>query len=147
MGYLTYTQVTPESVWNAGIYYEPKIEANSNIKLRVSFIGTHGPSEWSNVVELNCGGTQTIPEESKAPAENDQVTTTLTEENCSICGFCPLSFGLCIFIWIAILLAIIIIVVVIVIVAKPKKCKACASKLSKNDKCCPKCGKPVQKSY
>ena len=43
-------------LWNGSriaINFDISIEENSNVKLRVRFTGTHGPSEWSNVLELN----------------------------------------------------------------------------------------------
>ncbi len=43
------------------------------------------------------------------------------DNKCSLCGFCPQPLGLCIFIWIAILVAVIIIVIVIIIVVKKSK--------------------------
>ncbi len=48
-------------LWNGnrGAYNDDvPIEENTNVKLRIRFTGTHGPSEWSNVLALNGGGTQ-----------------------------------------------------------------------------------------
>ncbi len=119
----------------------PRIEADSNVKLRVRFLGTHGPSEWSNVLELNGGGTQVIPE-NPGSAPDDKPATD-TEEKCSLCGFCSVPLGLCIFIWLAIILLILIVIilVIILIATRPKKCKNCGQKLKKKEKTCPKCGK------
>ncbi len=123
---------------------EPRIEADSNIKLRVRFLGTHGPSAWSNVLELNGGGTQNVPTETTGKHTDSPAPSNPQEpDSCSLCGFCPVPLGLCIFIWIAILLALIIIAVVIFLLVKPKKCKNCGEKLNKNMKCCPKCGTPT----
>ncbi len=91
-------------------FEEPKIAADSNAKLRVRFLGTHGPSEWSNVIDLNGGGTQEISEETAKDADN--IPTTENEEKCGICGFCPKPAGICIFILIAIALAVILIVII-----------------------------------
>ncbi len=117
---------------------EPRIEADSNIKLRVRFLGTHGPSEWSNVLELSGGGTQEAPEDTGGKPDSKPVTDK--EEKCSLCGFCPVPFGLCIFIWIAIILAVIVLAVIITLAVKPKRCKSCGEKMKKGEKQCPKCG-------
>ncbi len=118
-------------------YEEPRIEADSNVKIRVRFLGTHGPSEWSNVLEINGGGTQQLPEETK-PAPVD--TPPVQKQGCELCGFCPVPLGLCIFIWLGIILAVIVIAVIIVLITRPKKCKNCGEKLKKNEKNCPHCG-------
>ncbi|MBO4385264.1 MAG: hypothetical protein J5854_07600 [Clostridia bacterium] len=52
-----------------------------------------------------------------APGGDDDKT------ECPICHFCPQPLGLCIFIWIAIILAVIIIIVVIIVVASKNKKK------------------------
>ena len=127
-------------LWNGsrGAYNDDvPIEENSGVKLRIRFIGTHGPSEWSNVLELNGGGTQENPDDSgKAPDEKDK---------CSLCGFCPVPLGLCIFIWIAIVVVVILVIVIIIVIAtKKKKCPNCKTKCKKNDKCCPNCGQQLK---
>ncbi len=190
-GRLTYYLNTPESVWNAAIYYimtgegdfdtleteiciddgewlpyetvnswsdwglsagtrtayqeEPVIEADTNVKLRVRYTGTHGESEWSNVIEMNDGGTQEVTEGTYGePDNNPTVELPEDKDECSLCGFCPVPFGLCIFIWLVIILAIILVlivlIVIIVLASKSKKCKNCGTKLEKNMKHCPKCG-------
>ena len=125
------------------------IEENSNVKLRIRFIGTHGPSEWSNVLELNGGGTQAIPDETQEAVKEQTPTeqTPSAEEKpaakesqkdvCVLCGFCPAPLGLCIFIWIAIAL---IVVLAIVVLTKKKKCPVCKAKYNKGTKTCPNCG-------
>ncbi|MBQ2828215.1 MAG: dockerin type I repeat-containing protein [Clostridia bacterium] len=35
--------------------YDVPFEEDTNMKLRIRFMGTHGPSEWSNVLEVNSG--------------------------------------------------------------------------------------------
>ncbi len=120
---------------------EPRIEADSHIKLRIRYTGSHGVSEWSNVLELNDGGTQKVPEDTTGKLDDGTAPIEPADENkCSLCGFCPVPLGLCIFIWLAILLAIVIVIVVIILLTKPKKCKNCGEKLKKEMKCCPKCG-------
>ncbi len=94
------------------------IEEDSNVKLRVRFTGTHGPSEWSNVLELNGGGTQELTEEPKESVDEPAVTED-KDEGCSLCGFCPQPIGICIFIWIAIA-AVIVIVIAAVVIKKRK---------------------------
>ncbi len=45
-------------LWNgsrATFNFDNLIEQNTNVKLRVRFNGTHGPSPWSNVLEANAG--------------------------------------------------------------------------------------------
>ena len=133
-------------LWNGsrGVYNDDvPIEENTNVKLRIRFIGTHGPSEWSNVLELNGGGTQENPgETNKAPEEKPPVDE---KDKCSLCGFCPVPLGLCIFIWIAIVVVVILVIVIIIVIAtKKKKCPNCKTKCEKKDKCCPNCGQRLK---
>ena len=135
-------------LWNGsrGAYNDDvPIEENTNVKLRIRFTGTHGPSEWSNVLELNGGGTQENPDDTgKAPDEKPPVDEP-SEDKCALCGFCPVPLGLCIFIWIAIAIAVILIIVIIIVIAtKKKKCPNCKTKCKKNDKCCPNCGQRLK---
>ncbi len=116
-------------LWNGvrtAFYEEPRIETDSNIKLRVRFLGTHGPSEWSNTIELNGGGTQEVSNETDPPSTDVPVNTNPEgNDKCSICGFCSDPLGICIFIWLAIILAVIIIIVaVVIIIVKSKKKKS-----------------------
>ena len=133
-------------LWNGsrGAYNDDvPIEENSGVKLRIRFTGTHGPSEWSNVLELNGGGTQENPDDTgKAPDEKPPVDE---KDKCSLCGFCPVPLGLCIFIWIAIAIVVILVIVIIIVIAtKKKKCPNCKTKCKKNDKCCPNCGQRLK---
>ena len=133
-------------LWNGnrGAYNDDvPIEENTNVKLRIRFAGTHGPSEWSNVLELNGGGTQENPgETNKAPEEKPPVDE---KDKCSLCGFCPVPLGLCIFIWIAIAIVVILVIVIIIVIAtKKKKCPNCKTKCEKKDKCCPNCGQRLK---
>ena len=133
-------------LWNGsrGAYNDDvPIEENTNVKLRIRFIGTHGPSEWSNVLELNGGGTQENPgETNKAPDEKPPVDE---KDKCSLCGFCPVPLGLCIFIWIVIVIAIILVVaIVVMILTKKKKCPNCKTKCDRNDTNCPHCGQQLK---
>ncbi len=133
-------------LWNGnrGAYnFDVPIEEDSNVKLRIRFVGTHGPSEWSNVLELNGGGTQENPDDTgKAPEEKPPVEE---KDKCSLCGFCPVPLGLCIFIWIAIVLVVILVIVIIIVtLTKKKKCPNCKTKCEKKDKCCPNCGQRLK---
>lgn len=133
-------------LWNGsrGAYNDDvPIEENTNVKLRIRFTGTHGPSEWSNVLELNGGGTQENPgETNKAPEEKPPVDE---KDKCSLCGFCPVPLGLCIFIWIAIVVVVILVIVIIIVtLTKKKKCPNCKAKCEKKDKCCPNCGQQLK---
>ena len=133
-------------LWNGsrGAYNDDvPIEENTNVKLRIRFTGTHGPSEWSNVLELNGGGTQENPgETNKAPEEKPPVDE---KDKCSLCGFCPVPLGLCIFIWIAIVVVVILVIVIIIVtLTKKKKCPGCKTKCEKKDKCCPNCGQRLK---
>ena len=134
-------------LWNGnrGAYnFDVPIEEDSNVKLRIRFPGTHGPSEWSNVLEINGGGTQEIPDNTNKPADAP-TTDEPSEEKCSLCGFCPIPLGLCIFIWIAIAVVVILIVVIMIAIAtKKKKCPHCKAKYKKGDRCCPNCGKRLR---
>ena len=125
--------------------WEHPIEENSHVKLRIRFVGTHGPSEWSNILEINGGGTQEMAEQAKKPAAEKPTAETSKEDKCSLCGFCPEPLGLCIFIWIAVLIVIILIVVIIIVTAnKKKKCPNCKTKCEKSNKWCPRCGAPLK---
>ena len=133
-------------LWNGsrGAYNDDvPIEENTNVKLRIRFTGTHGPSEWSNVLELNGGGTQENPgETNKAPEGKPPVDE---KDKCSLCGFCGVPLGLCIFIWIAIAIVVILVFVIIIVIAtKKKKCPNCKTKCEKKDKCCPNCGQRLK---
>ena len=134
-------------LWNGsrGAYNDDvPIEENTNVKLRIRFTGTHGPSEWSNILEINGGGTQEIPDNTNKPTDEPTIDEP-DEEKCSLCGFCSVPFGLCIFIWIAIALAVILVIVLIIMIAaKKKKCPNCKTKCKKKDKCCPKCGQQLK---
>ena len=125
---------------NRGAYnFDVPIAENANVKLRIRFIGTHGPSEWSNVLEINGGGTQILPGETNNPAE--ETPAVAEPEKCSLCGFCGVPLGLCIFIWIAMAVAVILVTAIIIVAAaKKKKCPNCKQKYQKKDKCCPNCG-------
>ena len=134
-------------LWNGsrGAYNDDvPIEENSNVRLRIRFIGTHGPSEWSNILEINGGGTQEIPDNTNKPTDEPTIDEP-NEEKCSLCGFCSVPFGLCIFIWIVNALAVILVIVLIIMIAaKKKKCPNCKTKCKKKDKCCPKCGQQLK---
>ena len=135
-------------LWNGGRTannFDAPINENSNVKLRIRFTGTHGPSEWSNVLELNGGGTQENPgETNKAPEEKPPVDEP-SEDKCALCGFCPVPLGLCIFIWIAIAIVVILVIVIIIVtLTKKKKCPNCKTKCEKKDKCCPNCGQRLK---
>ena len=132
-------------LWNGsrGAYNDDvPIEENTNVKLRIRFTGTHGPSEWSNVLELNGGGTQENPDDTgKAPDEKPPVDE---KDKCSLCGFCPVPLGLCIFIWIAIVVVVILVIVIIIVtLTKKKKCPNCKTKCGKKEKFCPHCGQQL----
>ncbi len=132
-------------LWNGermACYEVPRIEESDNIKLRIRFLGTHGPSQWSNVLELNGGGTQIVTEDTTSVPLADP--THSEKDKCSLCGFCPTPLGLCIFIWLAIILILILVIILIMIIVKPKKCKNCGEKLKKSHKTCPKCGKEIK---
>ncbi len=133
-------------LWNGGRTannFDAPINENSNVKLRIRFTGTHGPSEWSNVLELNGGDTQENPDDTgKAPDEKPPVDE---KDKCSLCGFCPVPLGLCIFIWIAIAIVVILVIVIIIVtLTKKKKCPNCKTKCEKKDKCCPNCGQRLK---
>ena len=135
-------------LWNGsrGAYNDDvPIEENTNVKLRIRFTGTHGPSEWSNVLELNGGGTQENPDDTGEPTDEKPPVDEPSEDKCSLCGFCPVPLGLCIFIWIAIVVVVILVIVIIIVtLTKKKKCPNCKTKCEKNDKCCPNCGQRLK---
>ena len=133
-------------LWNGGRTannFDAPINENSNVKLRIRFTGTHGPSEWSNVLELNGGGTQENPDNTGEPT--DEKLPVDEKDKCSLCGFCPVPLGLCIFIWIAIVVVVILVIVIIIVtLTKKKKCPNCKTKCEKKDKCCPNCGQRLK---
>lgn len=133
-------------LWNGsrGAYNgDVPIEENTNVKLRIRFTGTHGPSEWSNVLELNGGGTQENPDNTGEPTDEKPPVDEI--DKCSLCGFCPVPLGLCIFIWIAIaIVVILVIVIIVVIVTKKKKCPNCKTKCSRKEAFCPNCGRQLK---
>ena len=94
------------------------------------------------MLELNGGGTQENPDDTgKAPDEKPPVDE---KDKCSLCGFCPVPLGLCIFIWIAIVVVVILVIVIIIVtLTKKKKCPNCKTKCKKKDKCCPNCGQQL----
>lgn len=128
------------------------IEEDSHVKLRIRFTGTHGPSEWSNVLEVNGGGTQEIPEtenpaKEEAPAEivETPVIEETKEEKCSLCGFCSIPLGRCIILWIVIAIVLLLTIVITIFIAtKKKKCPNCKTKYDKKDKWCQNCGHPLK---
>ena len=134
-------------LWNGSriaINFDVPINEDSNVKLRVRFTGTNGPSEWSNVLELNGGGTQELPDNT-GKTTDEPTTDEPNEEKCSLCGFCPVPLGLCIFIWIIIVIAIILIVaIVVMILTRKKKCPNCKTKCDRNDTNCPHCGQQLK---
>ncbi len=71
-------------------------------------------SSAEEISEVNTDG-------ANAPDEQVQQEKQPEEKKCSVCGFCPQPFGLCIFIWIAIAVVVVIAVVVTVVVIKKKK--------------------------
>ena len=131
-------------------YDELTITEDSHIKIRVRFNGSHGPSEWSNVLEIN----GKLEEQTQAPvndptkAPSDQPTKAPDSgvitpgAACSLCGFCSVPFGLCLLIWIVIILVAILLLILIISIAgrKKRKCPNCKTKLKKKDKFCPRCG-------
>ncbi len=92
------------------------------------------------MLELNDGGTQVVPTDPPSKPEEKPAPVEKDEGKCALCGFCPVPFGLCIFIWLAILLAVIVIIVILIAVTRPGKCKKCGAKLKKDNTFCPKCG-------
>ena len=143
-------------VRSANPYDEDVIQEDTNIKLRIRFTGSHGPSEWSNVLEIN-GGANVTPkptEEAKPTGEptgepgdgQDGNKEPVKEDKCGICGFCPEPLGLCILIWIAIVVVVLVILIIILVsTSKKGKCPRCKTKCGKDDKFCPNCGHRVKK--
>ena len=135
---------------------EYAIQEDTNVKLRIRFTGSHGPSEWSNVLEVNGGANVTpAPTEEAKPTDEptgepgdgqDTNKEPVKEDKCEICGFCPEPLGLCIFIWIAIALVVLVILIIIIVSASKKgKCPKCKTKCGKDDRFCPNCGYRVKK--
>ena len=122
------------------------IAEDSHVKLRIRFLGSHGPSEWSNVAEVNGGGTNEVQETEKKPVKEPvSMAEEPEEEKCSLCGFCPVPFGLCILIWLVIIIVVVLIIVLIIVLAlKKKKCPACKTIYEKQDKFCPNCGRRLK---
>ena len=127
------------------------IEEDSWVRLRVRFNGTHGPSGWSNVLEVNGGGSIEITDETQTVTEPAAVTEPVPQqteavplepdgEKCGLCRFCPMPLSLCIFIWLAIALAVVLLLALILLASGKKKCPNCRTKYKKGEKFCAKCG-------
>ena len=78
---------------------------------------------WSDILSFGTseiGGndapapSETAPAEEVKPADN-------AKDSCPICHFCPQPLGLCIFIWLAILILAILIIILIIKAAKKGK--------------------------
>ncbi len=129
------------------IYFDKMlVTEESHIKLRVRFNGSHGPSEWSNVLEIN----GKLEEQTQAPDESQTLQPTnpsddqpTGKEKCELCGFCPVPFGLCILIWIAIIVIVLFLISIIItlFVYRKKKCSNCKTKCKRKEKFCPNCGR------
>ena len=119
---------------------EGQVEQDAPIELRARYRCDQIDQEefWSDYSEILTFGseemevvTTTPAPESIAPEETTTPATTTTAEEkeekksdkkdkCSLCGFCPQPLGLCIFIWIAIIVAIVVIIIIIVVMKKKK---------------------------
>ena len=111
---------------------EGKVEKDTPIELRAKYDCSQSglddiSSDWSEILTFSA-------EEMEAPkaetAESSAAPSGKTEkaqnpqpkkDKCSVCGFCPQPLGLCIFIWIGIIVLIVVIIVVIIIIRKKNK--------------------------
>lgn len=116
---------------------EGKIEKDTPIELRAKYVCYQTDideinSAWSEILTFGSQKMEVKPESvvessvqqsegslAEAPAQQPAEK----ENKCHVCGFCPQPLGLCIFIWIAIVVEIIVIVVVVVMVKKKKSGK------------------------
>ncbi len=125
---------------------EIKFSEEAHIKFRARFNGSHGPSEWSNVLEIN----GKLEDRTEAPDDSQTLQPTKAPDNqpsakekCELCGFCPVPFGLCVLIWIAIIVIVLLLISIIItlFVCRKKKCPNCKTKCKRKEKFCPKCGR------
>ena len=115
----------------------------SNIRLRVRYMGSLGASEWSNVLELKGTGSNSVTESVTSSSTNAVTTTTTmttlinpTSEARSLSGV----FG-----WVIAILTFILLVVIVLIAATQKTiCPSCGTKCKKHEETCPKCGRKLK---
>ena len=78
-------------------------------------------SGWSDIITIE-NGKATIVKNDDPFDEKETDNQAEKEKKCSVCGFCPVHpFGICMFIWIGIIVLVILIIVYNVIMAKKKK--------------------------
>ena len=85
---------------------------------------TFGSQEMSKTLEESVKESSVEESSEKTesqPEVKNETKPETKEKKCSLCGFCPQPLGLCIFIWIAILVAVVIVIVVVILVVKKKK--------------------------
>ena len=103
----------------------PSIPKDTELELRCRYICTQPDeeefaSDWSNVITFDSDDIAVDPQPG-APETGD--IGVPSAESCPICHFCSRPLGLCIFIWLAILVAILVVIFVIVRAAKKKSGK------------------------
>ena len=82
-----------------------------------SEILTFGSKEMNATPDSVVDSTENVTEAASAAPKEEKKS----ENKCSLCGFCPHPLGICIFIWIAIIVAVAAVVVITIIVMKKKK--------------------------
>ena len=107
----------------------PTIDKNTQIELRCRYRCTQPGlddvySGYSKVItfateEIKPGENVTVPEATEKPSE-EAVADKPAKDECPICHFCPQPLGLCIFIWIAIILVVLVVIFIIVKATKKK---------------------------
>ena len=110
---------------------ETEITEHDTIQLRVRLTEADplGSSLWSNIISLD--GKSDEPAETTVPFEEDEQRADDGEKNteksgseCSLCGICPFQpLGICMFVWLAVMLILIILIIIAVKKSKGGKKK------------------------
>lgn len=122
----------PRSLWSGFRFARDEniASVNDRVQLRVRLVCDKeevGDSPWSNIVGNAAVEGELIVSESAAPDESDQsslspVKPESTKSECSLCHICPVQpLGICLFVWLAIVLLVIIIIAVLIGKSKKKK--------------------------
>ena len=110
----------------------PNVPKDAIIELRCRYRYDHPKyfdgeiySDWSKTISFGTDDINyyTDPGDDTTGDPDDPGKVDPNKKTCPICHFCPQPLGLCIFIWIAIILAIVAAVVVIIVVVNKKKKK------------------------
>jgi len=126
---------------------DQKLNEYTYIRLRMRYVAEDIPlqSDFSDPVAFEKHPEDTVTEPiivNTLPIYSD--TTGQTGEVpfvCSVCGFCPAPYGVCLFLWIgAALLIVLLVVLVIALIPKKMPCPGCGHPNKRTDHVCVACG-------